>query len=283
MKKLFTYFVIIVSVCAMVLSLNACALFNKDNASDDKTTESKEEAVDSDTGKNILIKAISNTFTATGIKVEGTIFGEGENGERVAELSNFVSSGTGDDLKISWIRKYPDYTLREYIGYYDECGGLCRLFASEGIGSDGEAYSDREHENIEEDEAVKLRSYEFHLWLLLSIFDFGDKEIETTKDAIELLKTGKIEIRDSIFSAKKMTTNKNEISYEFNIEYEDGKDWTASYSITVKDDYVVAFKGDITEEGEYRDYKRTENCKFSYGKFDVDIPETLSDFYFEEQ
>ena len=80
-----------------------------------------------------------------------------------------------------------------------------------------------------------------------------------------------------------MTTNKNEISYEFNIEYEDGKDWTASYSITVKDDYVVAFKGDITEEGEYRDYKRTENCKFSYGKFDVDIPETLSDFYFEEQ
>lgn len=79
------------------------------------------------------------------------------------------------------------------------------------------------------------------------------------------------DLKDSIFSAKKITTNKNEISYEFNIEYEGYRDWTSgtaicSYSITVKDDYVVAFKVDITEEGEYGDYKRTENSMLTYPK-----------------
>ena len=68
-----------------------------------------------------------------------------------------------------------------------------------------------------------------------------------------------------------MTTNKKEISYEFNFEVEGGSDWNfgtaiCSYSITVKDDYVVAFQVDITEEGEYGDYKRTENSMLTYPK-----------------
>lgn len=282
MKKLFTYFVIIVSVCAMALSLNACALFNKDNASDDKTTESKEEAVDSDTGKNILIKAISNTFTATGIKVEGTVLGEVEYGERV-ESRNFVSSGTGNDYKSSLILKYPDSTRREYIGYYDEGGGLCWLYEHD----DG----DRSHDLIDEEDEIEMINYTKIAYVFganfLQLFEYDDDDDEEV--IVKLLETGENEIkRDSIFSAKKITTNKNKISYEFNIEFEGYRDWTSgtaicSYSITVKDDYVVAFKGNITEEGEYRDYKRTENFKFSYGKFNVDIPETLSDFYFEEQ
>lgn len=264
MKKYFSIIFFVIFICIITVSMSACSLFNKGNNDEEqKEPAQTEETIDFETGKSILIGAVRNTFSATDIKVEGTAFGYNGNGP-VSQSVELVTSGKENDYKGSMTIDYSTTVQRQYVGYYDGYG-LCWLVETE---VDNEDKPFKQHQEVDLDFATELVSGGSAILML------------RFHDAHDLMS----KLNETYFSAKKITTNKNEVSYKFEFDIDGQSDWSSdsavySYTVTVKDNYLVSYKADITEEG---DYEQTVDCKISYGQFEVEIPESISKFYFDK-